>query len=58
MDKKKHRRREIISDGLLIGGGIAVSVGVGLLHIAAGIIAGGVLAILYGWLIANGGDET
>lgn len=49
-------RRETISDVLLIGGGIAVSVGVGLLHIAAGIIVGGALAILYGWLIGRGGD--
>lgn len=57
MDKKKNNRREVISDCLLIGGGISVSVGVGLLHIAAGIIAGGVLAILYGWLIAKGGED-
>lgn len=57
MDKKKNNRREFISDCLLIGGGIAVSVGVGLLHIAAGIIAGGVMSILYGWLIAKGGED-
>ena len=57
MDTKKNNRREVISDCLLIGGGISVSVGVGLLHIAAGIIAGGVLAILYGWLIAKGGED-
>jgi hypothetical protein len=57
MDKKKVNRREIISDCLLIGGGVTVSVGVGLLHIAAGIIVGGVLAILYGWLIGRGGDD-
>lgn len=57
MDKKKVNRREIISDCLLIGGGVAISVGVGLLHIAAGIIVGGVLAILYGWLIGRGGDD-
>ena len=57
MDKKEVNRREIISDCLLIGGGVTVSVGVGLLHIAAGIIVGGLLAILYGWLIGNGGDD-
>ncbi len=51
------RRREKISDRCLVGGAIAVSVGVGLIHIAAGIIAGGVLAILYGWLISQGGDQ-
>ncbi len=49
-------RREIISDCLMVGGSIAISVGVGLLHIAAGIIVGGVLAIGYGWLIGRGGD--
>ena len=52
------RRREKISDGCLVGGAIAVSVGIGLFHIAAGIIAGGILAILYGWLISQGGDQT
>ena len=52
------RRREKLSDRCLVGGAIAVSVGIGLLHVAAGIIAGGVLAILYGWLIARGGDKT
>lgn len=56
MDKKKHNRREVISDCLLVAGGTAVSIGVGLLHIAAGIIAGGVMAIIYGWLIAKGGE--
>lgn len=56
MDKKKVNRREVISDCLLIGGGITVSIGVGLLHIAVGVIVGGALAIVYGWLIGNGGD--
>lgn len=60
MDDKKDgiRRREKLSDCLLVGGAIAVSVGIGLFHIAAGIIAGGALAILYGWLISQGGDQT
>lgn len=58
MDKNKHNRREIISDSLLVAGGIAVSLGVGLLHIAAGIIVGGALAMAFGWLIGRGGDET
>lgn len=53
---KKHRWREILSDCLMVGGGAAVSFGIGLLHIAAGIIAGGVLAIVYGLLIGMGGD--
>ena len=58
MDKSKHNRLEIISDSLLVAGGVAVSVGVGLLHVAAGIIVGGVLAMAFGWLIGKGGDET
>lgn len=49
-------RREIISDCLMIGGGIVISIGVGLLHMAAGIIVCGVLAVGYGWLIGRGGD--
>lgn len=59
MEKKtdEYRRREILSDCLLTGGGLAVSVGLGLLHIAAGIIAGGAFAIFYGWLIAQGGGK-
>lgn len=57
MSKNKHNRREALSDSLLVAGGIAVSVGVGLLHIAAGIIVGGVLAMAFGWLIGRGGDE-
>lgn len=56
MDKKKESRREIISDSLLVAGGITVSVGVGLLHTVAGIIVGGVLAMIFGWLIGRGGD--
>lgn len=49
-------KREIVSDCLLFLGGAAVSVGVGLLHAVAGIITGGVIAILYGWMIGRGGD--
>lgn len=57
MNENKHNRLEIISDSLLVAGGVAVSVGVGLLHVAAGIIVGGVLAMAFGWLIGKGGDE-
>lgn len=53
---KKKNRREVISDCLMVGGGVAVSVGVGLFHIAAGIIVGGALAMVFGWLVAQGGD--
>ena len=60
MDNKtdETRRREKISDWCLVGGAIAVSIGIGLFHVAAGIVAGGILAILYGWLISQGGDQT
>lgn len=57
MEKNKYHRREIVSDILMIAGSIAVSVGVGLLHIAAGIIVGGALAMAFGWLIGRGGDD-
>lgn len=57
MEKNKYNRREIISDCLLVAGGTVVSIGVSLLHIAAGIIVGGMLAIAYGWLIGQGGDN-
>lgn len=67
MNEKKHFeqkieadrsvKRERISDFLVVVGGIAVSVGVGLLHVACGIIVGGALAMIYGWLIGRGGDE-
>lgn len=57
MKKKQSNRREILSDCLMAGGGIAVSVGVSLFCIAAGVIVGGLLAIAYGWLIGRGGDE-
>lgn len=57
-DRNKKPRREIASDCLLIGGGVAVSIGIGLLHFAAGIISGGVIAIVYGLLIGIGGDAN
>ena len=57
MDKKKSNRREVLSDRLLVCGGIAVSVGVGLLHLAAGIITAGILTMLFGYLISLGGEE-
>lgn len=50
------KKREILSDVLLVAGGTAVSIGVGLIHIAAGIIVAGVLAMAFGWLVARGGD--
>ena len=57
MEAKKNKRREAISDGLLVAGGVSVSIGAGVLHIAAGLIVGGVMAMIFGWLIALGGDS-
>lgn len=57
MKEKKRKGREIISDVLLVAGGSAVSIGAGVVHIAAGLIVGGVLAMAFGWLIALGGDS-
>ena len=58
MDKKakRNRYREMISDFLLVGGGTAVSIGVGMIYTAAGIIVGGILAMVFGCLIVAGGD--
>lgn len=58
MKRHKRNRREIISDSLLVAGGIAVSVGFGLLHVAVGMIVGGALAIAFGWLIGIGGVDS
>lgn len=55
MEEIKKDRREAISDSLMVVGGVAVSVGLGMLHVAAGIIAGGILAMVFGWLIGRGG---
>lgn len=56
MKEKKRNGREILSDVLLVAGGTAVSIGAGVIHMAAGLIVGGLLAIAFGWLIALGGD--
>lgn len=58
MDKNKNNRREVISDVLMIIGGITVSVGLSMVHVAAGVIAGGVLSMVFGWLIARGGGDA
>lgn len=39
-----------IPDAMIVAGGIAIAIGAGLLHIAAGFIVGGVLAIAGGVL--------
>lgn len=57
MKEKKRKRREIISDVLLIAGGSAASIGAGVIHFSLGLIVGGALAMAFGWLIALGGDS-
>ena len=56
MKKKKRNRREFISDVLLVAGGAAVIIGAGVIHFAAGLIVGGLLAMGLGWLVDLGGD--
>lgn len=53
---KNFNWRGFLSDVLLLCGGAAISLGVGLFDMKAGIIVGGVLAIAYGLLIGFGGD--
>lgn len=42
-----------IPDLMIIAGGVAVALGAGLLHTAAGFIAGGVMSIAFGVLAAK-----
>lgn len=56
-ERKRGCRREFASDALLVIGGIAVSVGVGMLCVAAGVITAGVLSMVLGYLIAPGGGN-
>ncbi len=51
------KKRETISDCLMVGGAAAVSCGVAMLNVAAGIIVGGLLTMFFGWLIGTGGDN-
>lgn len=44
---------KMLPDVLIASGGIAVAVGAGLLHIAAGFIVGGLLAIAFGVMAAK-----
>lgn len=53
--KEKHPKwRGAVIDLLLIGGAVLVSVGVGLIYLPAGIVAGGVLSIVGAVLMAKG----
>lgn len=59
MDKeKKPDRRELISDCLMLGGGLLLSIGAGISSVVAGLIVGGVVLMIYGILVAVGGDKT
>lgn len=40
----------VIPDALVVAGGCALSYGAGLLHPAAGFIAGGLLMLGFGWI--------
>lgn len=37
-----------VPDGLIVGGGIAISFGAGMLHLAAGFVVAGILMIIGG----------
>ena len=50
--------RELLSDVLAVGGAMTVAVGIGMIYLPAGVIAGGLGAVLFGWLIARGGGEV
>lgn len=43
-----------VPDALMIGGATAVSCGLGLVYLPAGIVVGGVFALVAGWLLARG----
>lgn len=49
--------RELCSDALVVIGAAAVAVGIGLIYLPAGIIAGGLLAIGIGWQLSQGGGD-
>lgn len=53
---KKHFNRETASDTLFVLGGVSVAIGAGILHVAAGLICGGILAMFIGWAISRGDD--
>lgn len=52
--ERKRLSRENASDILIVAGGIAVSIGVGMIYLAAGVIVGGALAIAEGWILMRG----
>lgn len=56
MEKRKISRKERLSDCLLALGGAAVTAGVCMIHLAAGIIVGGILLIAFGTVLGLGGD--
>lgn len=49
--------REILSDCMMVGGGVLLIIGAGISSFAAGLIVTGVVSILYGIFIAVGGDK-
>lgn len=54
---KKPSLREVLSDVLMVAGGVLLCVGIGMVCFEAGVCAAGVVFIVYGGLIAGGGNE-
>ncbi len=57
MKPNKPDKREVISDCLMVAGGVLLSVGAGVVNAAAGLIVAGLVAICFGILVAAGGDN-
>ena len=53
MNEKQKKSKGLILDGLLIGGWMMISAGVGILSISAGLIVAGTLAIAGGALLGR-----
>lgn len=50
---------QALPDILVVGGAVLLACGIGMMHLAAGVITAGVLSIAGGWIVArNGGEQT
>lgn len=54
---KRNDKRNIISDCLMVSGGVLLSIGAGMICAAAGVIVAGVITIVYGICIGRGGEQ-
>ncbi len=43
-----------LPDALLAGGAVSIAYGAGLIHLPAGFIVGGLMAVAFGWLLSRG----